>query len=92
MCNCKKTNGFKEKINEATILQNQTNEVHAVFVLNGVVFCCKESELSDELGICCYFLIDGTEVVYTKKSINEIEVIDAEIENSRLAKKKEVKV
>lgn len=91
MCNCKNTNGFKEKIKEATQLQNQTNEIHVVFVLNGIVFCCKESELSDELGICCYFLIDESEINYIKKSINEIEVIDAKIIFPGLAEKKAVK-
>lgn len=94
-CNCRNTEGFKQKLKEAQNLTAQTGEVHVVFVLNKVIFVCKETDLSDNLGIYCYFLADGTELPYmqaktqeiiekikAKKSIKEIQVADPIIEKS----------
>lgn len=80
MCDCKKTEGFSEKLREANALTQSTGELYVVFVLKPLkaVFVCKEADLNDEMGICCYFTPDGTEVLYTPKS-NNISVVDAEI-------------
>ncbi len=80
-CNCKETNGFKEKLVEAKRLTAETGEVHVVYVLdvpnNGKhVFLRKESNLNDDLGICCYFLTDGTEVEYVPTVVETIEAIE----------------
>jgi hypothetical protein len=94
-CNCKNTEGFKQKLKEAKNKTDQTGEVHVVFVLNKVIFVCKETDLSDDLGIYCYFLADGTEKPYTqaktqeiigkikaKKNVKDIEVTSPIIEES----------
>lgn len=72
MCNCKNTDGFKLKLAEAKALTVETGQIHVVYALeipgNGKhVFMRKESELNNSLGICCYFLPDGTEVIYVPK-------------------------
>jgi UDP-N-acetyl-D-mannosaminuronic acid transferase (WecB/TagA/CpsF family) len=72
MCNCKNTDGFKLKLAEAKALTVETGQTHVVYALeipgNGKhVFMRKESELNNSLGICCYFLPDGIEVVYTPR-------------------------
>ena len=82
MCNCKETNGFKEKLAEAQRLTAETGEVHVVFAKQVVghgkfSFMRKETDLTDELGICCYYLPDGTEKEFTPT--NSIEVVDAEV-------------
>src|ERR1700712_4178385 len=65
-CACEKTQGFKQKLSLAKEKTQSTGKIHVIFVMKAVgqVFVCKESELTDELGICCYFLPDGTEVEY----------------------------
>ncbi len=70
MCNCKTTPGFNEKLREAAGKTKTTGEIHVVYVYkkSGTIFIRKESELNDEMGICCYFLSDGTEVIYQKKN------------------------
>ncbi len=82
MCNCINTNGFKEKLHEATLLTVETGETHVVYAKEVPdhgkhVFLTKESLLTDDLGICCYYLPDGTEKEYTPT--NSIEVVDAEV-------------
>lgn len=72
MCNCKNKSGFKEKILEITRINQKTGIVHVVFTIGDNVYSCKESDLKDEFGICCYFLANGQEVIYIKKSTNEI--------------------
>jgi hypothetical protein len=72
MCNCKNTNGFNQKLAEAKALTAETGQTHVVYAKEvpgqgKFVFMRKESDLNDALGICCYFLPDGTEVVYTPK-------------------------
>ncbi len=71
MCNCKETNGFAERLAEAKRLTEETKEVHVVYVHKKVnlPFMRKEKDLTDALGICCYFLPDGTEIIYTKKEV-----------------------
>jgi len=71
-CNCKNTEGFKQKLKEAQNKTTQTGEVHVVFVLNKVIFVCKETDLSDDLGIYCYFLADGKEKPYTQAKTQDI--------------------
>lgn len=70
MCDCKKTDGFKQKLVEAKTLTEQTGETHVVYSKEvpgqgKFAFMRKQSELSDALGICCYYLPDGTEVEFT---------------------------
>lgn len=74
MCNCKDTNGFKQKLAEAKKLTDETGEVHVVYVHKATqtVFMRKETSLNDELKICCYFLPDGTEVEYTPEVSKQI--------------------
>jgi hypothetical protein len=81
-CNCKETNGFKEKLAEAKRLTTETGETHVIYVLNVPnngkhVFLRKESDLNDSLGICCYFLPGGTEVEYTPRNVEIIQDNDA---------------
>ena len=70
MCDCNKTLGFKEKLAEAKALTAETRQNHVVYVHKATasVFMRKESDLTDALGICCYYLPDGTEVVYVPKA------------------------
>ena len=70
MCACTDTYGFKDKLKEAKRLTDATSVVHVVFSKQIVnqVFVCKESDLTDALEICCYFLSSGVEVVYVKKN------------------------
>lgn len=70
MCNCQDTEGFDQSLSKAKFLTESTGEVHVAYVHKAVnqSFVRKESDLSDELGICCYFLADGTEVKYKRKS------------------------
>lgn len=74
MCNCKNKVGFNEALRKAKSLTKTTDEQHVVFYMPLVkeFFVTKESELNDELGICCYFNTDGTEVEYTPKGENQI--------------------
>ena len=88
MCNCKNKTGFKEKLEEIIKLNKETGLVHVVFTVGEFVFCCKESDLKDEFGMCCYFLANGDEVEYQKKSINNIIVKDAKIETSKMVNEK----
>ena len=76
MCACTETYGFKYKLKEAKRLTDITGVVHVVFSKQIVnqVFVCKESDLTDALEICCYFLPSGVEVVYVKKNVNQIVV------------------
>ena len=76
MCACTDTYGFKDKLKQAKLLTATTGQVHVVFSKQIVnqVFVCKESDLSDALDICCYFLPSGVEVVYVKKNVNQIVV------------------
>lgn len=64
MCKCKDTQGFNDKLKVAQLIEKETGETQVVFVLNEIVFVCGLNELSDDLGVCCYFLSDGTEVIY----------------------------
>lgn len=75
-CGCENTQGFKQKLSLAKERTNTTGEIHVVFVMKAVgqVFVCKETDLTDEMGICCYFLPDGTEVHYkVKKELSEVD-------------------
>ena len=93
MCNCKYTNGFKQKLAEAKQLTEETGRTHVVYALNVPnngkhVFMRKLSDLNDSLGICCYYLPNGEEVEYTTpevkskfkkaKKVVEIEVVEPE--------------
>jgi hypothetical protein len=96
MCNCKNTTGFQQKITEANQKNISTGLIYVVFVIKNtsqgdLVFMAKESDLNDELGICCYFLANGKEVDYVKKNINQIPVNNAQILSSKTAKKKHAK-
>lgn len=70
-CNCRNTEGFNSKLSLAKKETEKTGEVHVVYVhkASNTVFMRKESQLTDALGICCYFLPDGTEVEYKKSEI-----------------------
>ena len=70
MCNCTKADGFKAKLSEAQKLTNETGETHVVYVHKAVnmAFVRKETDLNDELGICCYYTPDGKEVEYVSKA------------------------
>lgn len=77
MCNCKDTNGFKQKLAQARNLTAETGETHVVYALEVPghgkhVFLTKESLLTDELGICCYYLPNGKEIEYTPEISKEI--------------------
>ena len=71
MCKCQETAGFKQQMSTAKRKETETGEAHAVFVLTNPitqekhVFECKESDLNDAMGICCYFTTDEVEHVYT---------------------------
>ena len=69
-CTCENTIGFKEKLAEAKKLTEETGQTHVVYVHKAVgqVFMRKEKDLHNNLGICCYFLPDGTEVIYVPKT------------------------
>jgi hypothetical protein len=69
MCKCKDTQGFNDKLKVAQLIEKETGETQVVFVLNEIVFVCRLNDLHDELGICCYFLSDGTEVIYQPKAL-----------------------
>jgi hypothetical protein len=80
-CNCKETNGFKEKLAEAKRLTAETGELHVIYALDVPrqgkhVFLRKESQLNNNLGICCYFLPDGTEVEYIPRVEQTIEATE----------------
>lgn len=85
MCNCKETSGFKEKLAEAQRLTAETGETHVVYAKQVVghgkfSFMRKETDLTDELGICCYYLPDGTEKPYTAQPIiNEMDVVSEDV-------------
>lgn len=77
MCDCKKTDGFKQKLAEAKKLTEETGETHVVYTKEVPgqgkhIFLRKETDLNDELGVCCYYLSDGTEVEYTLEVSKEI--------------------
>ena len=84
-CNCRKTQGFNDKLKIAQAKTKQTGDVHVVFIMEAVkqIFVCKEDDLKDNMGVCCYFLPDGTEVAYTQESTKEI---IAKIKSKRKAK------
>jgi len=73
-CKCEDANGFKEKLALAKKQTRTTEETHVVYVHKAVnqAFMRKETELNDELGICCYFLPDGTEIEWTAEVSKEI--------------------
>jgi hypothetical protein len=73
-CNCKKTQGFNDKLRLAQAETKRTGETHVVFIMEAVkqIFVCKEDDLTDDMGVCCYFLPDGTEVAYTTDKVTEI--------------------
>ncbi len=82
MCSCKEANGFKEKLHQAKTLTEQTGEIHVVYVHKAVkhAFIRKEIDLTDALGICCYYLPDGTEKPYIPSSgVSEMNVEGAEV-------------
>ncbi len=73
-CNCEKANGFQEKLGLAKRETKKTGETHVVYVhkATNTVFMRKESDLNNDLKICCYFLPDGTEVEWTDKKAKEL--------------------
>jgi len=79
-CDCTKTTGFREQMAKAKAETERTGETHVVFVQKavGMAFMCKESVLTDDFGICCYYLPTGQEVVYKPKNIEQIEVNEPE--------------
>lgn len=80
-CNCQKTPGFKEQLRIAKTMTERTGETYVVYVHKATksVFMRTESSLTDELGICCYFLPDGTEVLYTPKATETIQAEEVEV-------------
>lgn len=84
-CNCRKTQGFNDKLKIAQAETKRTGQIHVVFILEAVkgIFVCKEDDLQDDFGIYCYFLPDGTEVAYTQASTKEI---IAKIQSKKRAK------
>lgn len=71
MCDCKKIEGFQQSLSKANFLTAQTGEIYVVYFHKAVnlTFVRKESDLNDDLGICCYFLPDGTEVEYKAQPV-----------------------
>jgi len=97
MCNCKNTDGFKQKLAEAKKSTEETGETYVVYAKEVPghgkhVFVCKESALTDELGICCYFLSNGKEVIYTLKNVEDIEVSEPIVVKKTKKTKKDVKI
>lgn len=93
MCNCKQTNGFNQKLVEAKQLTTETGESYVVYAKEipghgKHVFVIKEDSITDALGICCYFMPDGTEKIYTQ--ISSIEVVDS-VEVTSLKRTKRTK-
>ncbi|WP_027381872.1 hypothetical protein [Epilithonimonas caeni] len=77
MCDCKNKVGFKDKLREAGKKTKDTGILHVVYVHKATdsIFIRKESDLNDELNICCYFTPDGKEVLYVKKTVENSETI-----------------
>ena len=52
----------------------ETGEMHVVYVhkATDTAFMRKEINLTNDLGICCYFLSDGTEIEWTDKTEKEL--------------------
>lgn len=88
-CNCRKTQGFNDKLKIAQQETKRTGEVYVVFIMEAVkqIFVCKEDDLTDDMGVYCYFLPDGTEVAYTSAKTAEIIAI---IKDKKTAKAIEV--
>jgi hypothetical protein len=80
MCKCKDTQGFNDKLKLAQLFEKETGKTQVVFVLNEIVFVCGLNDLHDELGICCYFLSDGTEVIYRPST----QVVEAKNTKSKI--------
>lgn len=78
MCNCQTIEGFQQSLSKAESLTKSTGETHVVYVHKavGMSFVRKESELNNELAICCYFLPNGKEVIYTPKVAEKTSNID----------------
>lgn len=88
MCNCQETPGFNEKLKIAKQLTEQTGETHIVYVRKAVghAYIRKESDIANAVGICCYFLPDGTEVEINTDA-NNIEVSNTEVITPKRAKR-----
>jgi len=88
-CNCRKTQGFNDKLKIAQAETKRTGQTHVVFIMEAVkqIFVCKEDDLTDDMGVYCYFLPDGTEVAYTQAST---QAIIAKIQSKKKAKNIEV--
>ncbi|WDF45251.1 hypothetical protein PQ459_10105 [Chryseobacterium sp. KACC 21268] len=92
MCNCKNKVGFKQKLKEAEKLTKETGDLHVVYVhkATDTIFVRKETDLNDDLKICCYFTPDGKEVLYVQKTDKEkVETTDEIKENETPIKKKD---
>ena len=89
MCDCRKKEGFKQKLNEAKKLTEETGVQHVVFYMETVnkLFVGAENAINDDYGICCYFMPDGTEIQYVPNG-NNIDVVDAENISDKKAKRK----
>lgn len=88
MCNCQETPGFNEKLKIAKQLTEQTGETHVVYIRKAVghAYIRKESDIANAVGICCYFLPDGTEVEINTDA-NNIEVNNPEVITPKRAKR-----
>lgn len=90
MCDCKNKVGFKEKMREAQQKTKDTGDIHVVYVHKATdsVFVRKETDLNDDLGICCYYTPDGKEVIYVKKAV---ELTQENIQDEVISKTKPTK-
>ena len=90
MCDCKKIEGFSQSLSKANFLTAQTGETYVVYVHKAVnlTFVRKESDLSDDLGICCYFLPDGTEVEYKAQPVVEQPTEETSVISKKTSAKK----
>jgi len=73
-CNCKNTQTFKDKLNVAKALTEQTGILHVVFIMEAVkeIFVCKLTDITDDFNVLSYYLPDGTECAYTSQKTKDI--------------------
>ena len=69
MCNCKNTNGFQEALRNAKNLDLKTDKKHAVYIKNKTAFVGELNTVKKTVGICCYFLSNGEEVLIEAQEV-----------------------
>lgn len=73
-CNCKNTQTFKDKLNIAKTLTEETGNTYVVFIMEAVkeIFVCKLADITDDFNVLSYFMPDGLELAYTSQKTKDI--------------------